>query len=284
MRFLYKASRQVTTVAGTGENVNDFQHGILDRARLNPVYISVDRNQNIFVTVGDAGGSGDFLVLINEEENSIKTILTQEQGFAHRTPPTIHPETQQVLLGHEHVRDRFLILDPVNNWAPTLHFIREWDVSGGEEDGYWDGMGRPVFEEDVPARSKRSKFSVPGTPGQEHYQLLWCSYDRHFYTRYGSGMNNGQIVKICPETWNATVIGMTPAGRTYSIAFNTDPNRLWELWMAYSGDDGGPAEVVHTLATVDIRDTKTWYEANGAGTHPLGGTGDVFYGIMSSFE
>jgi len=295
MQFLYKASRQVSTVTGSGENINDFDHGLLDRGKLNPVYIGMDKDENIFVTVGDAPGPDgntvyDRLVLINEEENLIRTLLTRDQGFTHRCPPNVHPVTNWVMLGHESVRDRFLLLDPKSNWAPTLCFIKNWDVSGGVEDGLWDGMGRMTPE----GSPLQSKYSEPMSTDCQHYSLLYCEYDGFYYTRYGRANNNGQIVRIDPDTWNAEVIGMTPPGATYGMAFNTwrdpsdpddlDKSKTWELWMAYAGDDGASALVMNSLCTLDIRDRQTWQEANGSVSNPLGGSGDVYYGIMSSFR
>jgi len=248
--FKYKVSRQVSTIAGIGgQRRNDFLgHGMLDRSILNPVYIGMDDEENIFVTLGsdaaytgDADGNGDMLVLINEEENSIRVLLTAEQGFTHRTTPVIHPVTQQVLLGHEGVRDRFLILDREHDWAPTLMFIREWDL-GENEDG-------------------TPKFTMP-SGDVHHYCLLYCEEDRNFYTRYGNntgaGHDGGHIVRICPETWTATVIGMTPRGRTYGMAFNTLPDKKWELWLAY--DDNAEGGVAHSLATIDIRDEQRYID------------------------
>ena len=295
MRFLYKSSRQVTTVTGSGENINDFDHGLLDRGKLNPVYIGIDADENIFVTVGEAPGPTgttvqDRLVLINEEENSIRTILTRDQGFTHRCTPNVHPISNWVMLGHEDVRDRFLLLDPKSNWSPTLCFIKNWDVSGGVPDGLWDGNGRMT----EPGSSLQSKYSEPTSNDCQHYCLLYCEYDGYYYARYGRGTSNGQVVKIDPNTWNAEVIGMTPPGCTYGMAFNTwrdpvDPDNLdasktWELWLAYAGDDGASTDVMHSICTLDIRDRQTWQEANGSVSNPLGGSGDRYYGIMSSFK
>ncbi len=255
-QFLYKSSRQVTTVTGTGEAVNEFDNGVLESAKLVPVYIGIDAEQNIFVTTNN-----DRLVLINEEENTIRTILTGEQGFTHRCTPVTHPVTDWVLLGHESVRDRFLMLDPKSNWAPTLSFIRNWNTG---PIGKWDGDDK----------DERAKYALPSANVQ-HYCMLYCEYDGFYYTRY----NDGQIVRIDPDTWNAEIIGMTPTGRTYGIAFNTDPDKTWELWLAY--DDNGD-KVPHSLCTVDIRDTQTWVEVNGRGSHPWG-EGEKYYLIMSSF-
>jgi len=280
MRFKYKSSRQVITVAGTGESANDFDHGLLDRAKIDPVYIGIDMNENIFVTT-----SNNRLVIINELENSIRTILTEDQGFTHRCTPIVitdpkHPFYNCVLLGHESVRDRFLILDPKNNWGATLNFIKQWNEGPV---GFWDGEDKPA----------RPKFSTPALPDIHHYCLLYCEYDGYFYTRYGRANNNGHIVKIDPYTWNAEIIGMTPPGATYGMAFNTwrDPNdpenldksKTWELWMCYAGDDGASGNLMHSLCTVDIRDTQTWKEANPDESHPLG-TGDQYDDVMSTFK
>jgi len=280
MQFLYKSSRQVTTVTGSGENINDFDHGLLDRAKLNPVYIGIDEDNNIFVTVGGAPGPdgpdiSDRLVIINEEENIIRTILTRDQGFTHRCTPVVHPVTNWVLLGHEEVRDRFLMLDPKSNWAPTLCFIKNWDEGPV---GNWDGYGKKT------EGPERPKYSEPSLPDVHHYCLLYCEYDGFFYTRYGRANNNGHIVRINPDTWNAEIIGLTPPGATYGMAFNTDPERTWELWLAYAGDDGASANVMHSICTLDVRDRETWQEANGDVSHPLGGDRDQYWGIMSSFK
>ena len=277
-RFKYKSSRQVITVAGTGQSANDFDHGVLDRAIIDPVYIGIDQNQNIFVTT-----TNDRLVTINEEENTIRTLLTVDQGFTHRCTPVIHPLTNWVLLGHESVRDRFLMLDPKSNWAPTLSFIRNWNVGPM---GTWDGEDKPP----------RTKYSVPSGNNIHHYCLLYCEYDGFYYARYGRANDNGHIVRIDPNTWNATIIGMTPPGCTYGMAFNTwrdpdDPDdleksRTWELWMCYAGDDGANSQLQHSICTIDVRDTLRWRdlpENATAATHPYG-TDAWWLDIMSSWK
>jgi len=286
MQFKYKSSRQVTTVAGTGTSGNDFDHGVLDRAIIDPVYIGIDADENIFVTT-----TNNRLVTINELENTIRTILTEDQGFTHRCTPVVitnpnHARFNWVLLGHESVRDRFLMLDPKSNWGATLCFIKQWNEG---EVGHWDGDDKPP----------RPKFDTPSLPDIHHYCLLYCEYDGMFYTRYGRANNNGHIVRIDPDTWNAEIIGMTPPGATYGMAFNTwhdtnaDPNdpdyldkstKFWELWICYAGDDGASGDVMHSICTLDIRDRQTWKEVNPDLGNPLGGTGEQYDGIMSSFR
>jgi len=216
-------------------------------------------------------------LLISEEKNSVRLIAYIDQGFDHRGVPNLHPVTGQMMLGGERDRDRHIIVTPSQDFAMEVKYIKQWDANGFPMPSFYN------------YNSHSTNYG--------HYNLLYCEWDQMLYTRYASG----QIVKIDPEAWTATIIGMTPPGVTYGMGFNTytdrdeDGNRInlfsetdkrYELWMAYSGD-GGSTEALagttwrHSLSTVDIRDELRWKDAYGefAPVVPSGASND----IMSSF-
>jgi hypothetical protein len=128
--------------------------------------------------------------------------------------------------------------------------------------------------------------SFPQHPtNNEHNFVLWSSYDNHYYTHYHSG----EIVKINPQTWVATIVGyVAGAGqRVYTGAINPDdPAEMWMGW-GYGGHILG-----HSLARLRLDDTRTWEEAmlemdpafDFDLVDPPYGTGATGRRIMYSFE
>ncbi|KAA6342739.1 hypothetical protein EZS27_009542 [termite gut metagenome] len=217
--FLYKIAASVTTLAGNGTNA--LVTTSLDKSQLRPVYIGADKDFNIFVT-----HENTTLLRINEAENSITVVATNDQGFNHRCPVYTNPVTNILQFGAENERDRFLFCDPKENWTPKMRFILEWDVNG---------------------------FSLPATI--IHYHCLYCEADGCYYTRY----NSGEIVRIDPGTWKATVIGMTPSGIAYGMVFH--PLDKTVLWMGY---DSGAGDVSHSICTFDVTDPGSFTKLSGA--------------------
>lgn len=219
--FRYKVAASVTTIAGNGnapgENP-DYSVG-LDRILLRPVYIGADKDFNIFVSIEDGN-----LLRLNVAENSATVIATSAQGYNHRCAPIANPMTNVLQTGSEDERDRFCFMDPRTGWIPKLYFIREWNR------GINPSTGK---EYDMPT-------SVV------HYHCLLNEEDGYYYTRY----NSGQLVRIDPATWNATIVGMTPSGTAYGAAMH--PINKNEMWFAF---DGGAGTVAHSICKVDVTDS-----------------------------
>jgi hypothetical protein len=218
--FRYNVAASVTTVAGDGnapgENV-DYSVG-LDKIQLVPVYIGIDKDFNIFVSL-----SNNNLLRLNVNENSATVVATGAQGYHHRCPPVANPLTNVLQTGSEDERDRFCFMDPKTGWIPKLYFIKEWDR----------GLN--------PTTNKEYDLPVSNL----HYYCLLNEVDGYYYTRY----NSGQLVRIDPNTWNATIVGMTPSGIAYGMAMH--PINKNELWIAYSG---GAGNVSNSICKVDVID------------------------------
>jgi hypothetical protein len=213
--FRYKIAASVTTLAGDGTNA--LTTTSLDKAQLRPVYIGTDKDYNIFVSVEHNSG---MMLKLNEAENSIVVLATNEQGMTPRFQPNAHPETGVIMLGAEGSgnRDRYLFLDPKEDWAPKMKFIKNWDLNG---------------------------YELPTTGDPEvHYHCLYCKADGYLYTRY----RGGQIVQINPKTWNAKIVYQTNSGISYGLAFH--PVRTNELWIGYEHGHGG--ELQNSICVVDV--------------------------------
>ncbi len=219
--FYYKVAASVTTVAGNGNEPGenpDYSVG-LDKILLRPVYIGIDKDFNIFVSL-----SNDNLLRLNVAENSATVVATKPQGYNHRCPAIANPLTNVIQTGSEEERDRFCFMDPKTGWIPKLYFIKEWD------------RGYNNVEE--------KEYDMPTS--NVHYHCLQNEEDGYYYTRY----NSGQLVRIDPKTWKATIVGMTPSGTAYGAAMH--PINKNEMWIAY---DGGAGSVAHSICKVDVTDS-----------------------------
>lgn len=220
--FRYKVAASVTTVAGNGNDPTDPpNYGVgLDKIQLVPVYIGMDKDFNIFVSLGN-----DNLLRLNVAENSATVVATGAQGYNHRCPPIANPLTNVLQTGSEQERDRFCFMDPRTGWIPKLYFIKEWDR------GFNSVSGK---EYDMPSDVR-------------HYHCLVSEADGNYYTRY----HDGHLVRIDPATWKATIVGMTPSGIAYGMAMH--PINQNELWIAYSS---GAGEVSNSICKVDVTDSR----------------------------
>lgn len=220
--FRYKIAASVTTVAGNGNDPTDppnYSIG-LDKIQLVPVYIGMDKDFNIFVSLGN-----DNLLRLNVVENSATVVATGPQGYDHRCPPIANPETNVLMTGSEDERDRFCFMDPKTGWIPKLYFIKEWDRGFNSETG--------------------TEYNMP--TNVTHYHCLLSEADGNYYTRY----QEGHLVRIDPATWKATIVGMTPSGTAYGMAMH--PVNKEELWIAYSS---GAGEVSNSICKVDVTDSR----------------------------
>ena len=229
--FRYKVAASVTTFAGNGEPSNTgegneaiWENG-LDNSRITPVYMGIDNEDNLFVSVRPG-----YLFYINTKENTIRLIATEEQhGYIQRCPPYINPRNNVIQTGGEGAanRDRFLFLDPKTGWAPSIKYIKSWD---------WNKLPPPAADNN-----------------SDHPHCILNEEDGYYYTRYRSGL----IAKIDPETWHSEAIGMTPSGQVLGLAFH--PINKNELWIGYWGS--GTSEN-NGLCTVDVSDTTKFWNAD----------------------
>lgn len=219
--FYYKVAASVTTIAGNGNEPGDnpdYSVG-LDKILLRPVYIGIDKDFNIFVSL-----TNDNLLRLNVDENSATVVATKEQGYNHRCPAIANPLTNVIQTGSEEERDRFCFMDPKTGWIPKLYFIKEWDRGFNNVEG--------------------KEYEMPTS--NIHYHCLQNEADGYYYTRY----NSGQLVRIDPKTWKATIVGMTPSGTAYGAAMH--PINKNEMWIAF---DGGAGQVAHSVCKVDVTDS-----------------------------
>ncbi|MDR1720519.1 MAG: IPT/TIG domain-containing protein [Dysgonamonadaceae bacterium] len=265
--FRYKIEASVTTIAGSGREAHVFDQG-LDKCELKPVYIAADNEYNVFVT-----DNQDVLLRINTITNTLSVVATKEQGFNHRCAPAANPWTNVLMQGAEGAgnRDRFVFLDPRDGWAMKSRFIKGWDLNGHTYPS-GGGTGNLNYE--------------------SHFQCLLCEVDGMYYTRYV----HGHIVRINPETWEAKVIGMTPVGLTYGMAFH--PIRKNELWLGYSEfTTPTGADAANGIYTLDVTDEsriennilaslKRWTPVSSIGGHRDGPIDQsLFLGIrMINFD
>jgi hypothetical protein len=223
--FFYKVEASVTTLCGNGlETPRVFNQG-LDKCQLKPVYIAADNEYNVFVT-----DNQDNFLRINTITEELTVIATRDQGFNHRCAPTANPWTNVLMQGSEGAgnRERFAFFDPRDGWALKLKYIKSWDLNGCPSPS-GGGNGNLNYE--------------------SHFQCVLCEADGMYYTRYVGG----QIVRINPETWEAKILGMTPVGFSYGLAFH--PIKKSELWIGYS-ELATPtvAEAANAIFTIDVAD------------------------------
>jgi hypothetical protein len=268
-KFRYKIEASVTTIAGDGMNSTAalLDLSSLDKARIQPTYIGIDKDFNIFTLIRTSDAKSRLLKL-NVDENSITVLATSENhGVDFHGPPVAHPETGLILLGSggdgigNGQRDRFSTLDPKEGWAPKNHYIKRWITN----------------EFTIPTTGA----AISGLASESHYTLLYCAADGFYYTRYLSG----QIVRINPATWEAEVIFQSNSGIAWGLAFHSINKS--ELWFAY--DNGQGAELSNSLCRLDVTDPVGTFEKMSGATN--GGHRDgpldqaQFYGIrMINFD
>ena len=262
--FQYLTAANITTIAGNGEGRNNeiLDQG-LDRAEFWPLYVVIDSEDNIFVTT-----YGSRVVRINVEENTITVVANAtDHQFQYNCTPTVHPHTDVIMFGarNNNPRNRFLFLDPKDGWAPKPQYIRTWNTMPEDE--------TPTYINTVTGNEMQyANYTTPGESDHHHW-CLWSPYPERdidedkaeedktgwYYTHYSMA---GHLVRVCPLTWEATVIGMTATGMSYSAAVH--PLRQWEIWIG-AGSEGNagnglvfgtsvPGSWNNSICVVDVRD------------------------------
>ena len=240
--FRYKIDATVSTLLGNGDGADNPIIGpTLGDSQFRTLYLGIDKEDNLYASM-----DGDFLAMINERENSVRALASAAEGMSSQFQVTVDPTTGMIMMGSSGARDRFFFCDPRDGWAPRNKFIKEWHANGFQ----------------IPDNTGKT-FNNAGGGGYEIYSThLHCLYnpaDKHYYTRY----SEGQVVKINPDTWEATIIYMTPMAGVFGMAFHPlNPN---ELWMAYCGHTpAGRGQGYHALFTLNVADT-TYKRVGGGG-------------------
>lgn len=194
-QFRYFKSVTVSTIAGNGDMEN-YQDGDLSNSVLQPRYICVDNENNIFVMTR-TGDKNTHITRIDEENNELITIARDVIANA----PAADPVTGVVTFPTETTVGSFYTLDPKEFWAPRIKEMK-WP----------SGANLP---------SKGYKHSMVVNPT-----------DGYIYTRY----YYGQIVKMNPKTYEVEIIASTPQGDSYGLTFNPlTPNILYISFWGNAG-------------------------------------------------
>lgn len=194
--FRYFSSVTVNTIAGNG-NHDDYQDGDLTQSILQPRYICVDAEDNIFVMTRNNSDANMHVTRIDEETNELITIARDVIANA----PAADPETGVISFPTETTLGSFFTLDPKELWAPRFREMK-WPPSGDRPDAGW-------------------KHSMVVNPG-----------DGYIYTRY----YHGHIVRIDPRTYEVETIFKTEQGDSYGLTFNPlKPNILYISFWGNSG-------------------------------------------------
>ncbi|SFK90037.1 IPT/TIG domain-containing protein [Proteiniphilum acetatigenes] len=218
--FRYFSSVTVNTIAGNG-NQDDYQDGDLTQSILQPRYICVDNEDNIFITTRgpyEFGGTNGHMhiVRIDEENNELITIARDVTANI----PAVDLETGIITILTETTVGSFFTLDPKEMWAPRFREMK-WPPAGD----------RP-------------------TEGYKHSVVVNPS-DGFVYTRY----YHGHIVKMNPRTYEVETIFKTEQGDSYGLTFNPlEPNILY---ISFWGNSGVNA---NSICSIDITDPENTFK------------------------
>lgn len=194
--FLYSESVTVTTIAGNGNNM-DYQDGDLSSSILQPRYLCVDKEDNIFVISWNNDRSNYVVARIDQEDNELITIAKEVVANV----PCADPETGMITFPTETTVGSFYTLNPKELWAPRFREMK-WPKTGNIPDNGW-------------------KHSMVVNPE-----------DGSVYTRY----YYGEIVKMNPKTYEVEVIYTTEQGDSYGLTFNPlHPNILYISFWSNAG-------------------------------------------------
>ncbi|MDO5570490.1 MAG: IPT/TIG domain-containing protein [Bacteroidales bacterium] len=115
--FKYTTSITVTTIAGNG-NGSDMVVGSLSESIVQPWYVCVDNDDNVFVV--NRVDPNYALLRIDEENDEISTIVNSTVVNV----PCVDPETGIVSMPTETTIGSFITCDPLEYWAPRIREMR----------------------------------------------------------------------------------------------------------------------------------------------------------------
>ncbi|MDR1865775.1 MAG: IPT/TIG domain-containing protein [Bacteroidales bacterium] len=213
--FRYFQSVSVQTVTGNGERLP--VAGTLDRATLSPLYLAVDGENNVFVTVGESRAVLGFtsetnfgIFKINEAANAAD-ILVMEDAWSKLAANglCVDMNTGIVLVAGEGKIEEFFTLDPRENFAPRRRNLLITKTNGHPLPDYINGVA----------------------PGK--HSMAWCKADGKIYGKWYSG----QVFRMDPATYEAEIIGVVKdaAGGTWPGFANHPIHTEWMYMSARSG-------------------------------------------------
>lgn len=222
--FVYHIQAQVATVTGSGDR--EFVPGALDQAHVCAKYLELDAEGNLFMTWRDGVNDAVYGVgRISEAENTVSALYqAKSPAYPYANGLTVDRATGVVTVSHESVVEVFFSFDPREGWYP---------------------------------RQRNASFASPHKiPSGDQYMNFstFSPYDGYLYSR----ARNGSVVKIHPDTYEATLVGegakgagsKWPYGSQYGQAIN--PKRPWELWMTLT-TNADPTEYKQGLMMLDLR-------------------------------
>lgn len=127
-KFYYEVSVTVTTIAGNG--AANYKDGDLTESELQPRYVCVDKENNIFVA--NWVGGGYHFARIDEEAGQLITISRDVVANA----PAADPKTGIITFPTETTVGSFYTLDPREMWAPRTREMK-WPPTGDRPDQGW---------------------------------------------------------------------------------------------------------------------------------------------------
>jgi len=226
-KFRYKKSVTVSTIAGNG-NVNEVVTGPLSSSQLEPVFLCVDKDNNIFVVCRRNGLQGNPCIMRIDEERDELVML---QKGAIGNVPCADPFTGIITIPTETTLGSFYSLNPQEFWAPRVRDMK--------------------WPEDVAKPAEGYKHCMVVNPA-----------DGYIYTRY----YYGDIIKINPRTYEVTPIYKTGTGNSYGLTFNPlHPNILY---ISYRDDAGDMASSICSIDVTNPATTyKRLSSSNISGGH-----------------
>lgn len=127
--FYYRVSVTVTTIAGNG-NRGTYTDGELASSEVQPRYVCVDKESNIFI-INRVDGAYN-IARIDEENNELVTLARDIIGNA----PGVDPVTGVVSFPTETTIGSFCTLDPKEMWAPRIREMK-WQPGDNPPDQGW---------------------------------------------------------------------------------------------------------------------------------------------------
>lgn len=223
--FQYYQSVSVSTVAGNGSA--DFVSGTLSESEMKPMFLGVDNENNIFVSIRDGSTYG--IARINEDENIVVPLsMNPNSSVMIPNSPAINKQTGMVTFPSESSIPAFVTCDPKEAWAPRF---RNFNIVN--TNGY-----------------------PPPTNSWKH-SMASCELDGYVYTRFFEG----QIIRIHPITYEAEIIYMTPNGTSNGATFHP----LYPHLLYIVGRSGGVAGGVYSMDIRDPENTFRRLNAAGSG-------------------
>ncbi len=221
--FRYKKSVTVTTIAGNG-SMEKAIAGPLESTSLQPYYVCVDKENNIFVVSRNGTTGESFAIMrIDEELNEMVMLAPGITGNV----PCADPATSIITLPTETTVGSFISLNPQEFWAPRTREMK-WP----------EGYNKP-------------------DQGYKHCMVVNPN-DGYIYSRY----YQGDLIKIDPRTYEITPLMKTQQGDSYGLTFNPlNPNILYISFWDNAGDNANsicevdvtdPVRTFHRISSSNI--------------------------------